>query len=443
MTDTAEVVSCDSVHGHIGRICFKTGPPTTVGTEIEWLVVSPDHPRELVPLDLLRTTLDQAGPPPGGSTVTFEPGGQVELSSAPAPGLGACWSTLQSDIDHVRAALAALDLRLLWTAIDPFREPRRQLSHPRYDAMEAYFDRRGPEGRLMMCSTASVQVNLDAGADADDIARRWRILHAIGPAMVAAFANSPWFAGRQTGWKSARQAVWQRLDPRRTRSPHGHDPVAAWADYALDAPLMMRRDGDRWHSDPGLTFRQWLHLRPDDEHAGNGRADHAANGAANGRADGRAARRADARADGGADGSPTAHDLAYHLTTLFPPVRPRGWFEIRYLDVVPAAYWPVPMAVLTALVDDPRAGERALAATAPVAGAWWNAARDGLDHRGLAHAARCCFEAALEALHRQGAERALVNLVDDYRIRYVDRARCPADDGADPLTSDSDREESR
>ncbi|MET9021490.1 ergothioneine biosynthesis glutamate--cysteine ligase EgtA [Actinopolymorpha sp. NPDC004070] len=405
MTDTAEVASCDSVHGHIGRICFKTGPPTTVGTEIEWLVVSPDHPRELVPLDLLRTTLDQAGPPPGGSTVTFEPGGQVELSSAPARGVAACWSTLKSDIDHLREALATLDLRLLWTAIDPFREPRRQLSHPRYDAMEAYFDRRGPEGRLMMCSTASVQVNLDAGTDAADIARRWRILHAIGPAMVAAFANSPLFAGRQTGWKSARQAVWQRLDPRRTRSPHGPDPVAAWADYALDAPLMMRRDGERWHSDPGFTFRQWLHLRTDDGHVLN--------------------------------------DLDYHLTTLFPPVRPRGWFEIRYLDVVPAAYWPVPMAVLTALVDDPRAGERALAATAPVVEAWWNAARDGLDHPGLAHAARCCFEAALEALHRQGAERALVNLVDDYRLRYVDRGRCPADDGTDPLTSDSDREESR
>ncbi len=405
MTDTAEVVSCDSVHGHIGRICFKTGPPTTVGTEIEWLVVSPDRPRDLVPLDLLRTTLDQAGPPPGGSTVTFEPGGQLELSSAPAPGVADCWSTLQSDIDHVRAALAAIGLRLLWTAIDPFREPHRQLSHPRYDAMEAYFDRRGPEGRLMMCSTASVQVNLDAGADAADIARRWRVLHAVGPAMVAAFANSPRFAGRQTGWKSARQAVWQRLDPRRTRSPYGPDPVAAWADYALDAPLMMRRAGEHWHSDPGLTFRQWLDLRPDAGHV--------------------------------------LDDLDYHLTTLFPPVRPRGWFEIRYLDVAPAAYWPVPMAVLTALVDDPLAGDRALAATAPVTGAWWNAARDGLDHPGLAYATRCCFEAALEALHRQGAQPALVNLVDDYRLRYVDRARCPADDDTDPLTSDSDREDSR
>jgi glutamate--cysteine ligase len=435
MTDTAEVVSCDSVHGHIGRICFKTGPPTTVGTEIEWLVVSPDRPRDLVPLDLLRTTLDQAGPPPGGSTVTFEPGGQLELSSAPAPGVTVCWSTLQSDIDHVRAALAALGLRLLWTAIDPFREPRRQLSHPRYDAMEAYFDRRGPEGRLMMCSTASVQINLDAGADAADIARRWRILHAIGPAMVAAFANSPCFAGRQTGWKSARQAVWQRLDPRRTRSPYGPDPVAAWADYALDAPLMMRRVGDRWHSDPGLTFRQWLQPRPDGEPVLDGRVHDVPNGRLHDVPNG--------SANGSADGSPTAQDLDYHLTTLFPPVRPRGWFEIRYLDVAPAAYWPVPMAVLSALVDDPLAGERALTATAPVTGAWWNAARDGLDHHGLADATRCCFEAALEALHRQGAEPALVNLVDDYRLRYVDRARCPADDDTDPLTSDSDREDSR
>ena len=34
---------------------------------------------------------------------------------------------------------------------------------------------------------------------------------------------------------------------------------------------------------------------------------------------------------------PTDADLEYHLTTLFPPVRPRGWLEIRYLDSVPDA----------------------------------------------------------------------------------------------------------
>ena len=68
----------------------------------------------------------------------------------------------------------------------------------------------------MMGSTASVQVCVDAGracAGTSGFRFRWRLLHAIGPVLVAVFANSPLRAGRPTGWKSTRQAVWARLDP--------------------------------------------------------------------------------------------------------------------------------------------------------------------------------------------------------------------------------------
>ena len=36
-----------------------------------------------------------------------------------------------------------------------------------------------------------------------------------------------------------------------------------------------------------------------------------------------------------ADRPPTLQDLDYHLTTLFPPVRPRGYVEIRCADALP------------------------------------------------------------------------------------------------------------
>ena len=393
MVQTEQVGSCESVHGYVAAICFKTGPPVTVGAELEWLVASPHDPRKAVPLDLLRTILDDAGPPPAGSSITFEPGGQLELSSPPSFGVAACVKGLQSDIGHVERALADAGLVLLWTAIDPYRQPRRQLSHQRYDAMEAYFDRRGTEGRLMMCSTASVQVNVDAGADVADVVRRWNLLNAIGPTLVAAFANSPRLAGRETGWKSSRQAVWQRIDRRRTCVPAGSDPMTAWAQYALDAPVMLQRVGvHRWVTDPGLTFRQWID------------------------ADGSSPR-------------PCVVDLDFHLTTLFPPVRPRGWFEVRYVDAQPAAYWPVPIAVLSALVDDPATGDRVLAAVEPVSDAWLEAARDGLSNPALGRAAQFCFEAALDVMTADGTDRSLVALVDSYLHRYVAQRRCPADDG--------------
>ena len=262
--DTTERLrDCADVQGFVERVCFKTGPPGLVGTELEWLVVREDAPNDAVPISLLRSLLAAAGPPPRGSSVTYEPGGQLELSSPAFRGATACWQALAEDADHVRRPLAAAGIRLLPTAIDPFRPPRRQLSHPRYDAMEAYFAAAGPEsadlGPVMMTSTAALQVNLDIGADLDDAWRRWGLLHTVGPTMVATFANSPVHDGRPTGAVSARQRVWQRLDPERTATPSGTDPATAWAGYALDARVMLRkRDGDDWTVAPGGTFRDWL-----------------------------------------------------------------------------------------------------------------------------------------------------------------------------------------
>ncbi|MGA8209790.1 MAG: glutamate-cysteine ligase family protein, partial [Nocardioidaceae bacterium] len=323
--DTTERLrDCADVRGYIEKVCFKTGPPGLVGTELEWLVGFAAEPHRPVPIPLLQDLVAAAGPLPHDSRLTYEPGGQLELSSQAYRGPTACWLALAQDAEHLRTALTPAGVVLLDTAIEPHRPPRRQLSHPRYDAMEAYFhavaDEQGP---VMMTSTASVQVNLDIGSDQRDARRRWSLLHAVGPTLVAAFANSPVHAGADTGWKSARQRVWQRLDRSRTAMPAGPDPAAAWADYSLDATVMLhQRDGRDWSVRPGPTFRDWLQEPV----------------------------------------PPTAEDLAVHLSTLFPPVRPRGWFEVRYLDEQPWRWWPVPMAVLAALVEDAEAAAVAAAA---------------------------------------------------------------------------------
>ena len=48
---------------------------------------------------------------------------------------------------------------------------------------------------------------LDAFLAASPIAERWRTLHAVGPTLVASFANSPIYAGTPTGWYSARRST--------------------------------------------------------------------------------------------------------------------------------------------------------------------------------------------------------------------------------------------
>jgi ergothioneine biosynthesis glutamate--cysteine ligase EgtA len=412
---------------HIHGICLKTGPPRRVGIEIEWLVRDARNPAIGVSAERITDamsgfaaapglpTSSSPGVLPSGAPLTTEPGGQLELSSLPADSLADCVRATVDDLAALRAAADGAGLELAGFGLDPLRPPRRVLELPRYAAMEAFFDRGGPWGRQMMCTTASIQVCLDAGDDSDGTGgyrHRWRLLHAVGPVLVAAFANSPLRRGRPTGWLSSRQQVWSRMDPGRTRPPLlGPDLREAWARYALDAQLMcVRNEGSAdWSVPDGLTLRDWVRgdaadrMRP-----------------------------------------PTAEDLDYHLSTLFPPVRPHGHLELRMIDAQPGDGWIVPLAVVTALFGDDRAGDDALAAVErlwaghepagewplgqPGGNPWPRAARLGPADPAIAAASRECFAAARSALDRMAAPALVTAAVDEFIEHYVARNRCPADD---------------
>jgi glutamate--cysteine ligase len=134
-------------------------------------------------------------------------------------------------------------------------------------------------------------------------------------------------------------------------------------------------------------------------------------------------------------GWPTEDDLAYHLTTLFPPIRPRGWLELRMVDSLPSEWAIVPAHLAVALLEDDEASRRIAPALEPLAGRWRDAAHDSVHHPDFARAARECFAAALDALPRLGADTGVVDVVARYRDRYVARARCPADDLIDEWKS--------
>lgn len=361
--------------------CLSGSGGDRVGVELEFLVYDRAAASRHVPLEEVARALP---PLPGGSRVTFEPGGQVELSG-PAGPLPDAIDALTTDLAVARRALADADLAVAGVGLDPVRPPHRQLRLPRYEAMAEFLG--DPYGPLMMCSTASIQVNLDFG---ERPGTRWERAHLLGPVLTAAFANSPLSGGRPSGWMSGRQAVWEHLDPTRTAPVRASgDPAADWAGYLLDARLMLVRESeDRCRPvRDGSTFRDWL-----------------------------------------ARGELTAADLAYHATTVFPPVRPRGWLEIRYLDAQHPATWPVCVAVTYALIADDRAADAALAAAEPYGELWPDAARCGLADPRLRGTAEACFRAALEALPRLGAAPALVGAVAAFADRHVARGRSPAAD---------------
>jgi len=192
---------------------------------------------------------------PGGGTLTFEPGGQVEYSSPPCRSPSALLALLRSVVLPLRAAAAGEGITLLAVGIDPTGDADAApllLRTKRYERMADYLARRGPAGARMMRQTASFQMALDMD---DEPWLRWRVLNAAAPYVTAIFANSPVYDGVDTGGPSVRAQVWRALDPARTGLPwSARDPVGAYLDFALDAPAIMLPavDGEHWR------FGEWL-----------------------------------------------------------------------------------------------------------------------------------------------------------------------------------------
>jgi glutamate--cysteine ligase len=281
-----------------------TGSPR-VGLELEWLTFPIADPRQRVDLTDLGPALDTLGRAlPCGSRLTIEPGGQVEISTPPCDSVADAIDAARTDTARVRGALLDHGIQLVGAGLDRCRPPTRVVDTPRYRAMETYFDHAGPEGRTMMCNSASMQINVDFDGDAREA---WRAANLVAPALGARFSEpSP-----------NRLAVWSRIDHTRTAPVIGDDPREAWATYALAARVMFIRqnDDDCLPILDGTTFCEWIER-------------------------------------GHPLGWPTEADLAEHLTTLFPPVRPRGYLELRSIDALDDDRWPAAAEMAVAMLLD-------------------------------------------------------------------------------------------
>jgi len=407
LADTANPIRTAAEAGaYIASVCFKHGPPRRIGIELEWLLTDPDDPlRQPDPL-LLRTALgphaprtlnpdSPAEPLPGGGLVTVEPGGQVEISSAPAPSCAMLIGAMRRDIDCLEQLLGPTGFLLSGRAADTHRAGRRILHTPRYDAMAAGFARISTAGAVMMCATAATQICVDLGT-AEQAPVRWRAAHLLGPVLLAAFANSPEASG-----VSARMAAWWALDPPRTEPP-GSLELADYVRRALDTPMLAKpRAAGDW------LLRQPVSLR-----------------------------------DRLSAGEPLdTKDIDLHLSMLFPPVRPQGYLELRYLDAQPAEEWLAPLALIAALFGRPALLADAAEACLPAADRWRQATEVGLADPVLAGAARELADIGDRAVAELRLARADLEQVRTILRRRLWEGISPAAESAAPAAHDAGREE--
>jgi len=382
MKSPSPTVSVDDVHAIAAKAFVPTGHGR-IGVEIEWLVFDVEDNHRPVSVDEVRLAVGSL-PLPAGGAVSFEPGGQLELSTECFAGPDALLAAVGADAGELVRRVAGAGLQLVALGIDPVRDPQRTLRLPRYDAMEAAFDVDGPAGRAMMCSTASLQVNVDFGHDPF---KSWKHVARFGPVLGAVFANSPRRRGCPSGFASARQRVWSEIDRSRA-GPVPTDDPRRWGEYALDARVLMIRTASG--ASPvrnGMSLRSWVEK-------------------------------------GHELGFPSADDVAYHLTTLFPPVRPRGWLELRMIDALACDARRVALAVSWALVTCPEAGEQAARTCRDLIDPW-TAMMFGLGDNAMREAAKRTLAIAGEAL--DDTSPILAAEVRSWNDTMVRHGRTPGD----------------
>jgi glutamate--cysteine ligase len=331
---------------------------------------------------------------PDGGRITFEPGGQIEFSAAPATSLTQLLASLGAVVPALRIALADEGIDTLAMGLDPvnrIEDVAMQLSADRYSRMARHFASIGPEGARMMRQTASIQVCIDSGAAPMD---RWRLLNALAPFVVAIFANSPVYEGMATGNQSTRRRIWGALDPDRTGlfACHGDAPQQ-YADFACGAGAILLGADEP----PFATFGDWARRGVGLE------AWHA------------------------------------HLTTLFPEVRPRGYFEVRSCDALPPEWYAAPLIFVAGLANGPDQGRGALEiAGPPDVDQLDRAGRIGLDDPDIADRAGQLAALALSecaALGDRFVDGDTLDRARDFFDRFTRARRTPATEFLAPVTA--------
>ena len=234
-----------------------------------------------------------------GTTVTLEPGAQIELSVRASNALEDLDQEYLRFLSELIPILESHNQILVAMGYQPQTkiEDIPFIPKSRYEHMSNYLRSRGRYALNMMKGTASMQVTVDYTSESD-YALKFRIANGLVPVVGAMFDNAPFFENELCRENGVRMQIWNECDAarcgtvRRALAPrYGY---ADYAEYLLDVPPIIFPDNGEYRYTGETPFRELFDTNRFDTHA-----------------------------------------LEHMLSMVFPDVRTKKYIEIRMIDAVP------------------------------------------------------------------------------------------------------------
>ena len=237
------------------------------------------------------------------SSISLEPGGQLELSGAALKNLHMTCDETGTHLAQLRKALEKLNLGMAGFGFHPLskREDFHFMPKGRYKIMRNWMPKVGSMGLDMMLRTCTIQVNLDYSSE-KDMVKKFRTAITLQPVITALFSNSPFYEGEASDFLSLRTEVWRNTDKARCGIPRcvfDHDfGYEKWVDYLLSVPMYFIYRNSQYNDVAGSSFKNFL----------------------------------EGTLKGYEGIKPTMKDWEDHMSVAFTDVRLKGYLEMRGAD---------------------------------------------------------------------------------------------------------------
>ena len=239
----------------------------------------------------------------GMSSITLEPGGQIELSGAPLPNLFETCKEVHLHQNELSKICKEMEIDFMGMGVLPKwrRQELNFVPKERYKIMSSYMPKVGPKGLDMMLRTSTIQANYDFSSE-KDMVKKFRVSQSLQPVIIALYANSPFIDGKLTDYLSYRSHIWTKTDANRCGLlPFIYDDsfgFERYVDYLLNVPMYFVIRNGKYIDLTGIYFKDFMEGKIKKE----------------------------------MNLIPSFTDWKLHITTVFPEVRLKNFIELRAAD---------------------------------------------------------------------------------------------------------------